>query len=73
MKPQYDHQRDLLYLLFRSEGSKASRTVTISPGVHADFDSDDQLVGIEMLEASKLVGTEIEFMLPSVRTPGEAM
>lgn len=73
MKLQYDHKRDLLYVLFGSEESKASRTVTISPGVHADFDSHDQLMGIEVLEASKLVGTEIEFMLPAIQTPGQAV
>lgn len=72
MKLQLDNQRDLLYVLFGDDSSKSSNTVTISPGVHADFDQSGQLIGIEVLEASRLIGKGIEFSFPSVQSQLEA-
>jgi len=43
---------------------KAAETVTIKPGVHADFDKDGKLIGIEVIDASELMGKKIEFALP---------
>ncbi|MGC8787743.1 MAG: DUF2283 domain-containing protein, partial [Anaerolineae bacterium] len=36
-------------------GEKASQTVTIVPGVHADFNSQGKLIGIEVLDASEVL------------------
>ena len=67
MKIQYDAQRDLLYIAFHEEQEViAAETITIKPGVHADFDRNGQLIGIELLEASSIVGHKIEFQLPEL-------
>jgi len=64
MKIEYDHERDLLYIYFSEIDTKAAETITITPGVHADFDREGKLIGIEVVEASKIVGKKIEFKLP---------
>lgn len=66
MKIEYDPARDLLYIYFAEVEVKAARTETISPGVHADFDKDSKLIGIEVVEASKVMGKKIEFKLPEL-------
>lgn len=58
MKVNYDPERDLLYLLLGSEDRKAARTETVAPGVHVDFDRDGKLLGIEVVEASTIVGKD---------------
>lgn len=42
MKIEYDPERDLLYLYFAEPEKKAAKTVTIKPGVFADFDKDGE-------------------------------
>ena len=64
MKIEYDPERDLLYIYFAEFEIKAAQTVTISPGVHADFDAEGKLMGIEVLDASKVMGKNIEIKLP---------
>jgi uncharacterized protein YuzE len=66
MKIEYDPERDLLYIYFTDTDKKAAETVTIRPGIHADFDKEGKLIGIEVLEASKLMGKKIEFTLPEL-------
>lgn len=56
MKVEYDSGRDLLYLLLAPEGKKAARTDTVAPGVHVDFGHDGKPIGIEVVEASTVVG-----------------
>lgn len=63
MTIEYDPKRDLLYVHF-SEGDKTSaRTEIVSPGVHADFDRDDKLIGIEILDASQLTDPKMQFQI----------
>ena len=64
MKIEYDPERDLLYIYFADTEKKSAETVTIKPGVHADFDKDGKLIGIEIIDASELMGKKIEFALP---------
>jgi uncharacterized protein YuzE len=69
MKMEYDPMRDLLYLHFRREGQKAARTITIMPGVMADFDREGKLIGIEVLDASDILEQKVEFemkLIPAV-------
>ena len=66
MKIEYDLDRDLLYINFAELETKAAQTVTISPGVHADFDKEGKLMGIEVIEASKVMGKKIEIKLPEL-------
>jgi uncharacterized protein YuzE len=70
---EYDPERDLLYIYFASPEVKAAETVTVTPGVHADFDREGRLLGIEVIDASTILGKEIEFKLPEIirtRTEG---
>lgn len=60
MKMEYDPLRDLLYLWFQSSGTKAARTEVISAGVHADFDREGRLLGIEVLDASELMQQKVQ-------------
>jgi uncharacterized protein YuzE len=61
MKLEYDPMRDLLYLWFSTVGAKAARTTTVAPGVHADFDAQGTLIGLEVLEATKVLGKQVQF------------
>ena len=71
MKVEYDTKRDLLYIYFAHEGQKVARTVTIVPGVMADFDRREKLIGLEVLDASEIlerkVGFEVELVPAAVR------
>lgn len=66
MKIDYDPVRDLLYVYFAEPDVKAAETITVTPGVHADFDREGKLIGIEVIDASEIVGGKIEFKLPEV-------
>jgi len=66
MKIEYDPIRDLLYICFASTDIRAAKTVTVAPGVHADFGKNGKLLGIEVIDASEVVGKEIKFELPEV-------
>ncbi len=64
MKIEFDAVRDLLYLYFDEPDARAVETKTISPGVHADFNKDGKLIGIEIIDASEIIGKKIELGLP---------
>lgn len=66
MKIEYDPERDLLYIYFSEPEKKAAETLTIKPGVHADFDKDGKLIGLEVLDAKELMGKKIEIDLPEL-------
>ena len=61
MKIQYDPTRDLVYLWVGVPGQKAASTVTVVPGTHADFDVSGKLIGIEVLDASEVLGDKVQF------------
>ena len=61
LKIEYDSERDLLYIWLGIPGQKAARTETIVPGVHADFDTDERLIGIEVLDASEVMHRKVQF------------
>ena len=71
MKIEYDSKRDLLYVWFGVPGTRAARTETITPGVHADFEAQGKLIGLEVLDASATLGDRVQFevALPSVPIP----
>jgi len=68
MKLEYDPVRDLLYIYFAETSAKAAKTETVMPGVHADFNVEGKLIGIEVIDASEIMGKKIEFTLPEVHT-----
>lgn len=64
---EYDPVRDLLYIYFSDPIEKAAKTITVVPGVHADFSAEGKLIGIiEVIDASEIVGKKIEFTLPEI-------
>ena len=68
MKIEYDLVRDLLYIWLGIPGQKAAKTETVVPGVHADFDRQGRLVGIEILDASEVLRQKVQFevaLMPS--------
>ena len=66
MRVEYEPSRDLLYIYFMDSSIKVKETVTIKPGVYADFSRDGKLIGIEILDASEIISDKIEFKLPAV-------
>jgi uncharacterized protein YuzE len=60
MKIEYDPERDLLYIWFGAVGTKAAETVTVTPGVHADFDAQGKLVGLEVIDAREVLGQSLQ-------------
>lgn len=64
MKIEYDSERDLLYIYFADPLTKAAETITITPGVHADFDRNKKLIGIEVLDASEIMERKLELEFP---------
>jgi len=61
MKIEYDAARDLLYLWFGTPGERAAKTETVMPGVHADFDREGRLLGIEVLDAAEVLRHKVQF------------
>ncbi len=61
MKIEYDAVRDLRYLWFETPGERAAKTETVMPGVHADFDRDGRLLGIEVLDAAEVLRHKVQF------------
>ena len=51
MKIDYDAKLGLLYVKLRPSAGPIIRTETVAPGVFADFDEDENLVGIEVIDA----------------------
>ena len=73
MKFEYDGTTDLLYIRFGEAEKKVARTETVRPGVHADFDIHDKLMGIEVIDALEIMGSSIEFKMPEHFTKRAAM
>ncbi|MEJ5363556.1 MAG: DUF2283 domain-containing protein [Desulfosoma sp.] len=71
MKIEYDPLRDLLYIWLGPVGEKAAKTETVSPGVHADFDRQGRLIGIEVLDASEVLQHKLQFEVALIPSPAE--
>ena len=71
MKIEYDSVRDLLYIWFGIQGDKAAKTETVVPGVHADFDRQGRLIGIEVLDASEVLHQKVQFEVTLPSSPTE--
>jgi uncharacterized protein YuzE len=69
MKIEYDPIRDLLYIWFGFPGEKATRTETIVPGVHADFNAQGILIGLEVMDASEVLGKKVQFEVALTALP----
>lgn len=71
MKIENDPVRDLLYIWFGMPGEKAAKTETVVPGVHADFDRQGRLIGIEVLDASEVLRQKVQFEVTLTPSPPE--
>ncbi len=72
MKIEYDSTRDLLYLWFGTPGDRAERTETVMPGVHADFDHEGRLIGIEVLDAAEVLRHKVQFEVSLTPAPSQS-
>ena len=71
MKIEYDPVRDLLYIYFSDAEKKAAKTMTLVPGVHADLSAEAKLIGMEVLDASEVLGGQVQFEVALTATqPG---
>lgn len=41
--------------------SESAQTTTVTPGVHADFDARGKLLGLEVIEATEVLGKRVQF------------
>jgi uncharacterized protein YuzE len=71
VKIEYDPLRDLLYLWFGTPGERSAQTVTVVPGLYADFDIAGKLIGIEVLDASEVLGGKVQFEVNLQQSPAE--
>jgi uncharacterized protein YuzE len=72
MKIEYDVVRDLLYLWFGTPGERAAKTETVMPGVHADFDRDGRLLGIEVFDAAEVLRHKVQFEVSLTSVPSQS-
>ena len=61
MKVEYDQQADAMYIRLR--GGKVIESEKVRPGVVLDFDAQGQVLGIEMLDVSKLTDNPREMAM----------
>ena len=57
MKIKYDRDVDAIYIDI-IEGKKSVKTILLSEDVALDFSGNEELVGIEILDASKVLGSK---------------
>jgi len=60
MRIEYDPE------LFCGSREKVAETITIKPGIHADFDQEGKIIGIGVIDAKEVLGHKIEFELPQL-------
>lgn len=63
-KISYDKKSDALYLYLASGKKKVTETREVCDGIIADY-AGNEIVGIEILDASKILGAKLGFKSPS--------
>lgn len=59
MQVTYSKQADAMYIRFGEDGAgKVARTEEVRPGLLLDYDHDNRLYGIELLDVSTQVPSE---------------
>ena len=64
LKTFYDEEKDILYLAKEGEETEFEE---IQPGVNLEFDENRQIIGIEIMHASKLLKDVIIPLLSKVK------
>lgn len=61
MKLEYDRDVDAayIYLKYPIKEGEAQKTIQLNENIILDFDEEDKLIGIEILEATKTVKKEV--------------
>ena len=63
LEAKYDSQVDVLYLT--KEGQE-EKVVEIYPGVNLEMDANGELIGVEILQTSKMLNEVIGFLMQKV-------
>ncbi|MBI3665878.1 MAG: DUF2283 domain-containing protein [Acidobacteria bacterium] len=63
---RYDPEADVLYL--PTQDGEIARSQELSPGVSVEFDDDGNLVGVEILRASKILPEKVVASLHAKQT-----
>lgn len=50
---------------------KAGRTEVIAPGVHADFNQEGTLIGMEVVDATEVLGCKVQLEVALTTSPVE--
>ena len=67
MKISYDPEVDALYIQLRELGPGQAENRDLGDGIVADFARDGRLAGIEILDASLILGSEKERVIVELR------
>jgi len=61
MKFEYDKEADAayIYIKFPIKDGEARKTIELNENIILDFDENDKLLGIEILDASKTLKKEV--------------
>ena len=58
MEITYDEHADALYILFQSAEGKVKETIKFRDGILVDIGQDDQIFGLEILDATRRIPIE---------------
>ena len=56
----------MLYIRFGKPGTGVFKTFIVTPGVYVNVDEKGNLLGIEIIDASDIIGKKIEFAFPGL-------
>lgn len=61
MKFEYDKEVDAAYIYLKCppKQGEAKRTITLNDNIIVDFDQNDKLIGVEILNASKVLAGKV--------------
>lgn len=61
MKIEYDKEADAayIYLVFPIKDNEVKKTIKLNQNIFLDFDKDEKLLGLEVLEASKVLNKKV--------------
>ncbi len=61
MKLEYDKEMDAayIYIKYPIKAGEAKKTIELNENIILDFDSKQKLIGVEILDASKVLDKEV--------------
>lgn len=73
MKITYDPEVDALYIQLRPLGAGEAENRELGDGIICDYGPDGRLAGIEILDASKILGQDLERVTVELSPARKAM